>query len=142
MLNANFVSVFAENIFQAPVFSERIKKEEQKILDEDKDGVYFRQLNLWKSKWSDDLHPRVPKEMVDVLGWLMSAIFDRSQKSENWRKENIAIIFKKTCVSTSENYKPVRLILLPGKNQEGSPPEINPKSDRKQKVIFKVSSPT
>lgn len=46
MLNANFVSVFAENVFQAPVLSERIQKEQQKILDEDKDGVYFRQLNL------------------------------------------------------------------------------------------------
>lgn len=42
MLNATFVSAFAENVSQAPVLSERIQKEGQKILDEDKDGVYFR----------------------------------------------------------------------------------------------------
>lgn len=45
-------------------------------------------------------------------------IFDRSCRSRNWRKANIAVIFKKANVSTLENYGPTSFYLVPGKNQE------------------------
>lgn len=48
VLNATFVSVFAENVSQTPVLSERIQREEQTALDEDKVRVYFRQLKPCK----------------------------------------------------------------------------------------------
>lgn len=123
MLNATFASVFAENVPQTPVLSERIQREEQTALDEDKVRVYFRQLKPCKLMWSDRLHPKVLSEMVDILERLLSVIFDRSWRSENWRKANIAIIFRKANMATLENYRPISFTLVPGKNQGASPSE-------------------
>lgn len=103
----------------ALVLNERIYREEQPTLDE----VYFGQLIPCKYVWSDGPHPRVLTEMANVLERLLSVIFDRSYRSRNWRKANIAVIFKKASISTSENYRPISFYLVPGKNQETRPAE-------------------
>ena len=47
----------------------------------------------------DDIHPRVLKEMSDVVAQLLSIIFEKSwlfgEVPGDWKKGNIAHIFKK-----------------------------------------------
>ncbi|CAM5085429.1 unnamed protein product [Eretmochelys imbricata] len=82
----------------------------------------FRKLDVHKSMEPDALHPRVLKELVDVIAEPLAIIFENSWRSgevpEDWKKANVVPIFKKGKKDDPGNYRPVSLTSVPGKIME------------------------
>jgi hypothetical protein len=70
-------------------------------------------LNIFKSPGPDMLHPRVLKEVREVIAIPLKLIFEESLKSGalplDWRTGNITPIFKKGLKTKVENYRPISL---------------------------------
>jgi len=82
----------------------------------------LRNLNIHKPVGPDEMHPRVLKDLADVIAKQVSITFQRPWQSGKvpcgWRKGNIVPIFKKEKQEVPGNYQPVSFTSVPGKIME------------------------
>ena len=80
------------------------------------------QLDCHKSMGPDEIHPRVLRELAEVIAEPLSIIYQRSllagEVPEDWRLANVTPIYKKGCREDPGNYRPVSLTSVPGKIME------------------------
>ncbi|GAB0177573.1 mitochondrial enolase superfamily member 1 [Grus japonensis] len=79
-------------------------------------------LDTHKSMGPDGIHPRVLRELVEVLTKPLSIIYQQSwltgEVPVDWRLANVMPIYKKGRKEDLGNYKPVSLTSVPGKVME------------------------
>ncbi|KFP99768.1 hypothetical protein N330_01323, partial [Leptosomus discolor] len=89
---------------------------------EDQVCDHLRNLNTPESMEPDEMPPRVLRELADVVAKLLSMIFEKSWQSGevpgDWKKGNIAPIFKKGRKEEPGNYQAASLPSVPGKVTE------------------------
>ncbi|CAM4614120.1 unnamed protein product [Lepidochelys olivacea] len=100
---------------------------------------YLEKLDMHKSMGPDALHPRVLKELADVIAEPLAIIFENSWRSgevpEDWKKANVVPNFKKGKKEDPGNYRPVSLTSVPGKIMEQVLKESILKHLEERKVI-------
>ncbi|KAK4826282.1 hypothetical protein QYF61_007129 [Mycteria americana] len=128
VLNAFFASVFISRA-QCSLGTQPLELEDR---DGDQTGAPIIQgemvsdllhhLDTHKSMGPDEIHPRVLKELADVLTKPLSIIYQQSwltgEVPADWRLANVTPIFKKGRKEDPGNYRPVSLTSVPGKLME------------------------
>ena len=122
LMNAFFSSVFIqEEITNMPAFEPRpyITPLEYINITADKVEKKLEKLNPSKSLGSDKMHPRVLREMHQVLAEPLAKLFQLSIETESlpidWKVGNVSPIHKKGSRQTPGNYRPVSLTSVVGK---------------------------
>ncbi|GAB0205476.1 mitochondrial enolase superfamily member 1 [Grus japonensis] len=115
------------------------RKEDFALVEEDQVKDHLGKLNTHKSMGPDGMHPRVLRELADVVAVPLSIIFERSWRTgevpEDWRKANVTPVFKKGKKDDPGNYRPVSLTSVPGKVMEQLILEVISKHVEDKKVI-------
>ncbi|KFQ00489.1 hypothetical protein N329_04168, partial [Haliaeetus albicilla] len=79
-------------------------------------------LNTHKSMGPDGIHPRVLRELAEVLSKPLSIIYQQSWLTRevpvDWRLARVMSIYKKGWKEDPGNYRPVGLTSVPGKVME------------------------
>jgi len=152
LLNAFFASVFSAKAgpqeSEAPGVREEAHREDDfPLIKEDCVMVRLRDLNTYKSMGPDGMHPRVLRELVDVIAEPLSIIFERSWRTgevpQDWRKASVTPIFKKGNKEDPGNYRLVSLTSIPGKVMEQLILEVIIKKWRKRRLsgVVNMDSP-
>ncbi|GAB0207699.1 mitochondrial enolase superfamily member 1 [Grus japonensis] len=144
LLNAFFASVFTAKASpqetQTLEVREKVwRKEDFPLVEEDRVREHLGKLNIHKSMGSDGMHPRVLREMADVIAKQLLIIFERSWRTgevpEDGRKANVTLVFKKGKKEDPGNYRPVSLTSIPGKMMEQLILDVISKHVEEKKVI-------
>jgi len=144
LLNAFFASVFTTKAGpQAYQFlevrEEAWRKEDLPLAEEDQVRGHLSKLDTDKSMGPDGMHPRVLRELADIIAEPLSISFERSWRTgevpEDWRKANVSPIFKKGKKEDPGNYRPVSLASIPGKVMEQLILEVIIKQVEEKKVV-------
>ncbi|KAK4828050.1 hypothetical protein QYF61_023088 [Mycteria americana] len=126
------------NAFFASVFNSRAncslgtQPPESEDRDGDQNGAPIMQgemvsdllhhLDTHKSMGPDEIHPRVLKELAEVLTKPLSIIYQQSwltgEVPADWRLGNVTPIYKKVRKEDPGNYRPLSLTWVPGKLME------------------------
>ena len=115
VLNDFFTSVFTiEDTTFIPAFDSRTNKKLTEISITEKDiTTRLSKLNSSKSEGPDGIHPRILKELSDVLGVPLKILFDKTIKEGRiptaWKAAEVRPIFKKGVKAHPGNYRPVSL---------------------------------
>jgi hypothetical protein len=115
VLNDFFSSVFTrEDMSNMPDFPDRFFNETLTELHITRDMVLkkLEQLKPSKSPGPDGLHPRVAKELAEVLSGPLATIMNKSMVEgapQSWKDANVSPIFKKGDRKQPGNYRPVSL---------------------------------
>ncbi|KFV81194.1 RNA-directed DNA polymerase from mobile element jockey, partial [Struthio camelus australis] len=109
------------------------------LVEEDQDRDLLSKLGIHKSKGPDGMHPRVLRDLADVIARPLSIILERSWRSgevpEDWKKANVTPSSKKGKEEEPGNYRPVSLTSIPGKLMEQLLLEVLTKHLEDKKVI-------
>ncbi|CAM4569974.1 unnamed protein product [Lepidochelys olivacea] len=141
VLNAFFASVFTNKVSSqtAALGSTAWGGGDQTSVEKEVVRDYLEKLDVHKSMGPDVLHPRVLKELADVIAEPLAIIFENSWRSgelpDDWKKGNVVPIFKKGKKEDPGNYRSVSLTSVPGKIMEQVLKESILKHLEERKVI-------
>ncbi|KFV73012.1 hypothetical protein N308_11270, partial [Struthio camelus australis] len=109
------------------------------LVEEDQVRDHLGKPDTHKSMGPDGMHPRVLRELADVIARPLSILLERSWRSgevpEDWKKASLTPVFQKGKKEEPGNYRPVSLPSIPGKVMEQLLLEVITKHLEDKKVI-------